>query len=250
MKDMLARNEGSVAFISSEAAIRSNRQHDALFDDEVRDAGSQPLAGELTRGTNVRVNSYMPGTTATESVMGYFDGLAKQQGKSVEDALRDFYRDVQPSNLTQKLIDPAMHGPRRGAVDDQHGHERCVSPRRWRNDPVDLRLNAKGEGAMNGKFGVHSLLFSGPLGRGNGSAICRKARDIGFELIEVLMFDLHALGVELTRRAARMQDLASGLAWRLVRIRTFLQTTARLRNAGGQPLAARSKSPPTLARRR
>ncbi len=46
--------------------------------------------------------------------MGYFDGLAKQQGKSVDEALRDFYRDVQPSNLTQKLIDPAMHG--RGVV--------------------------------------------------------------------------------------------------------------------------------------
>jgi NAD(P)-dependent dehydrogenase (short-subunit alcohol dehydrogenase family) len=69
---------------------------------------------ELTRGTGVRVNSYMPGTTATDSVKGYFEGLAKDQGKSVDEALRDFYNDVQPGNLQQKLIDPAMHG--RGVV--------------------------------------------------------------------------------------------------------------------------------------
>ncbi len=74
---------------------------------------SRSLA-ELTRGTNVRVNSYMPGSTATESVETYFADLAAQQGKTVEQALADFYRDVQPSNLTQKLIDPAMHG--RGVV--------------------------------------------------------------------------------------------------------------------------------------
>lgn len=56
----------------------------------------------------------MPGTTATESVETYFADLAAQQGKTVEETLRDFYKVVQPSNLTQKLIDPAMHG--RGVV--------------------------------------------------------------------------------------------------------------------------------------
>jgi NAD(P)-dependent dehydrogenase (short-subunit alcohol dehydrogenase family) len=74
---------------------------------------SRALA-ENTRGTGVRVTSYMPGTTATESVQGYFEGLAKDQGKTVEQALSDFYRDVQPGNLSQQLIDPAMHG--RGVV--------------------------------------------------------------------------------------------------------------------------------------
>jgi hypothetical protein len=56
----------------------------------------------------------MPGTTATESVKTYFADLARQQGKSVAETLRDFYREVQPSNLTQKLIDPMLHG--RGVV--------------------------------------------------------------------------------------------------------------------------------------
>ncbi|SDN04261.1 SDR family NAD(P)-dependent oxidoreductase [Ensifer sp. YR511] len=114
MKEMLARDDGSIAFISSEAAIRSIGNMVPYSVTKTAMLGLSRSLAELTRGTNVRVNSYMPGTTATESVETYFDGLAQQQGKTVEQALADFYRDVQPSNLTQKLIDPAMHG--RGVV--------------------------------------------------------------------------------------------------------------------------------------
>lgn len=114
MKDMLARNEGSIVYISSEAAIRSIGNMTPYSVTKTAMLGLSRSLAELTRGTKVRVNSYMPGSTATESVQGYFEGLAKQQGKTVEEALRDFYRDVQPSNLTQSLIDPEMHG--RGVI--------------------------------------------------------------------------------------------------------------------------------------
>ncbi|WP_439622177.1 SDR family NAD(P)-dependent oxidoreductase [Shinella sp.] len=114
LKDMLARNDGSIVFISSEAAIRSIGNMIPYSTTKTAMLGLSRSLAELTRGTNVRVNSYMPGSTATESVETYFADLAAQQGKTVEQALADFYRDVQPSNLTQKLIDPAMHG--RGVV--------------------------------------------------------------------------------------------------------------------------------------
>lgn len=114
MKEMLALNEGSIVFISSEAAIRSIGNMVPYSTTKTAMLGLSRSLAELTRGTSVRVTSYMPGTTATPSVQGYFEGLAKEQGKSVEDALKDFYREVQPSNLVQKLIDPAMHG--RGVV--------------------------------------------------------------------------------------------------------------------------------------
>jgi NAD(P)-dependent dehydrogenase (short-subunit alcohol dehydrogenase family) len=110
MKDMLARNEGSVVFISSEAAIRSIGNMTPYSTTKTATLGLSRSLAELTRGGKVRVNSYMPGTTATESVQDYFAGLANEQGKTVVESLRDFYRDVQPSNLTQTLIDPAMHG--------------------------------------------------------------------------------------------------------------------------------------------
>lgn len=114
LKDMLARNEGSVCFISSEAAIRSIGNMVPYSVTKTAMLGLSRSLAELTRGTDVRVTSYMPGTTATDSVQGYFEGLAKEQGRSVEECLADFYKTVQPSNLTQRLIDPAMHG--RGVV--------------------------------------------------------------------------------------------------------------------------------------
>ncbi len=114
LKDMLERNDGSIVFISSEAAIRSIGNMVPYSTTKTAVLGLSRSLAELTRGTNVRVNSYMPGSTATESVETYFADLAAQQGKTVEQALADFYRDVQPSNLTQKLIDPVMHG--RGVV--------------------------------------------------------------------------------------------------------------------------------------
>lgn len=114
LRRMLDRNSGSVVFISSEAAIRSIGNMVPYSTTKTAMLGLSRALAELTRGTDVRVTSYMPGTTATESVQGYFEGLAREQGKTVPEALRDFYRDVQPGNLTQRLIDPALHG--RGVV--------------------------------------------------------------------------------------------------------------------------------------
>ncbi len=110
LSDMLDRNSGSIVFIASEAAIRSIGNMVPYSTTKSAMLGLSRSLSELTRGTDVRVTSYMPGTTATESVMGYFEGLASDQGTTVEAALKDFYRDVQPGNLPQKLIDPAMHG--------------------------------------------------------------------------------------------------------------------------------------------
>lgn len=114
MKKMLDKNEGSIVFIASEAAIRSIGN---MIPYSVTKSGVLGLSrglAELTRGTNVRVNSYMPGTTATESVKAYFADLANQKGRTVEETLRAFYDEVQPGNLVRRLIDPAMHG--RGVV--------------------------------------------------------------------------------------------------------------------------------------
>lgn len=51
------------------------------------------------------------------------------------------------------------------------------------------------------KFGVHSLVFSDQWTGKMAPAICRTAAEIGYELIEVLMFDPVALDRTATRRA-------------------------------------------------
>jgi len=54
---------------------------------------------------------------------------------------------------------------------------------------------------MSGKFGVHSLVFSDQWNGETATSICRTVTDIGFDLIEVLMFDPATLDREATRRA-------------------------------------------------
>lgn len=110
MKDMLSRNSGSIVFISSEAAIRSLPHMIHYSTTKTAQLGLARGLAELTRGTNVRVNAYMPGTTATESVQGYFEGVAKARSMTVDEVLANFFKNDQPGSLIQKLIDPAMHG--------------------------------------------------------------------------------------------------------------------------------------------
>jgi 3-oxoacyl-[acyl-carrier protein] reductase len=65
---MLARNSGRIVFISSEAAVQvtAGQLHDAVTKGAVL-ALSRGLA-DLTRGTEVTVNTVLPGPTATEGI--------------------------------------------------------------------------------------------------------------------------------------------------------------------------------------
>lgn len=64
---------------------------------------------------------------------------------------------------------------------------------------------------MSAKFGVHSLVFSDRWDDESASAMCRQAAEIGYDLIEVLMFDPAMLDRNATRRAIAQ----SGLGLRL-----------------------------------
>lgn len=56
---------------------------------------------------------------------------------------------------------------------------------------------------MSGKLGVHALVFTDQWNDDNATAACRAAAEVGFDLIEVLMFDPYALDIDLTARAVR-----------------------------------------------
>lgn len=64
---------------------------------------------------------------------------------------------------------------------------------------------------MTGKFGVHALVFTDQWNEINAKTACHAAAEIGFDLIEVLMFDPYALDVLLTARAVK----ESGIELRL-----------------------------------
>lgn len=80
------------------------------------------------------------------------------------------------------------------------------------------------------KFGVHSLVFGDIWDETHAKAACRTAREIGFDLIEVLVFEPATLDVRMTAKEAGI-GLRLGIA--LGRMPTFCrQMPASRRGAG------------------
>jgi len=61
---------------------------------------------ELTKGTAVTVNSVLPGPTATEGLIEYFDGIAKAKGISREEVAAQYFKEQEPDSLLQRPISP------------------------------------------------------------------------------------------------------------------------------------------------
>lgn len=108
--DMLERNSGSIVFIASEAAVRSIPFMVHYSVTKTAQLGLSRALAEMTRGTNVRVNAYLPGPTATPSVSEYFRGIANERQSTVDAVTKEFFIKDQPGSLIQRLIDPALHG--------------------------------------------------------------------------------------------------------------------------------------------
>jgi D-psicose/D-tagatose/L-ribulose 3-epimerase len=68
---------------------------------------------------------------------------------------------------------------------------------------------------MSVNFGVHSLVFSDQWTAQTAPSICRNAAEIGYELIEVLMFDPATLDRVVTRQAIRETGLGLRLGMAL-----------------------------------
>ncbi|KAJ3314267.1 hypothetical protein HDV04_000633 [Boothiomyces sp. JEL0838] len=106
IKQFLERNEGTILFVSSEAAYASKgfMVHYSMTK-AAQLAVARGLA-ETTKGTNVRVNSILPGPTWTDGVEEYIRGIAKQSGKSVDAAIKDYFATHEPSSLIQRFETP------------------------------------------------------------------------------------------------------------------------------------------------
>lgn len=106
LPDMLARNSGTILFVSSEAALapKGNMIHYSMTK-TAQLSISRGLA-ELTKGTNVRVNSILPGPTMTEGVRKYMEGIARDTNVSFKEAVSNYFKEFEPSSLIQRFETP------------------------------------------------------------------------------------------------------------------------------------------------
>lgn len=103
---MIEKNWGRIIFISSESAIQIPDEmiHYGMTK-TAQIAVSRGLA-ELTKGTNVTVNTVLPGPTFSEGAGDFIERLAKDQNKTIADIEKDFFQHMRPTSLLQRFTSP------------------------------------------------------------------------------------------------------------------------------------------------
>jgi NAD(P)-dependent dehydrogenase (short-subunit alcohol dehydrogenase family) len=99
---MLANNWGRIIFISSESGLQIPEEMIHYGTTKTAQLAVARGLAELTKGTNVTVNSVLPGPTASEGVQEFIGKLAAE-GKTPEEAEHEFFRDARPSSLLQRF---------------------------------------------------------------------------------------------------------------------------------------------------
>lgn len=100
---MLKKNWGRILFISSESGVQIPEE---MIHYGVTKSAQISLArglAELTKGTNVTVNSVLPGPTRSEGVDGFIENLAANQKVSTETVEKEFFKNARPSSLLQRF---------------------------------------------------------------------------------------------------------------------------------------------------
>jgi NAD(P)-dependent dehydrogenase (short-subunit alcohol dehydrogenase family) len=100
---MLQAGWGRIIFISSESAVQIPAEmiHYGMTK-TAQLAISRGLA-ELTTGTNVTVNTVLPGPTRSEGVGDFVINLARTQNITPEQAEADFFKNARPTSIIQRF---------------------------------------------------------------------------------------------------------------------------------------------------
>lgn len=101
---MLARNAGRVIFMASESGINPAPEMPAYSATKTMQLSLARNLAETTKGTNVTVNSVLPGPCATEGVATLIAGL--YPGVPEAEAQRRFVAENRPTSLIQRLSAP------------------------------------------------------------------------------------------------------------------------------------------------
>jgi len=106
LKQMIHNQEGRIVFIASEAAIMPSQEMAHYSATKTMQLSLSRSLAELTRGTNVTVNTIMPGSTLTEGVETMLDTLYPDDNLTLEEAEKRFMNENRPTSIIQRLIRP------------------------------------------------------------------------------------------------------------------------------------------------
>jgi 3-oxoacyl-[acyl-carrier protein] reductase len=108
LQKMLAKNWGRIIFISSESGVTPAPEMAHYSATKTMQLSISRSLAELTKGTGVTVNTVLPGSTRTDSVIKFIQDVLP--GAPVEEAERRFVAENRPTSLIQRLIRPEEVG--------------------------------------------------------------------------------------------------------------------------------------------
>lgn len=100
---MIAKNWGRIIFISSESAVNIPEEMIHYGTTKTAQLAVSRGLSELTRGTNVTVNSVLPGPTKSEGVAEFVKQLAAAGNVTPEEAEKDFFKTARPTSLIERF---------------------------------------------------------------------------------------------------------------------------------------------------
>ena len=100
---MLASNWGRILFVSSECAVLVPPDMIGYSMTKTAVLAVSKGLSQLTKGTNVTVNSVLPGSTLSEGAKQFLKDTGEKTGKTKETVEKDFFTKVRTSSLLQRF---------------------------------------------------------------------------------------------------------------------------------------------------
>lgn len=103
LSGMLKRNWGRIIFISSESGVNIPKEMIHYGVTKTAQLAVARGLAETTSGTNVTVNSVLPGPTASEGVEEFVANMAKQGNTDKQSVEKEFFEKIRPSSLIKRF---------------------------------------------------------------------------------------------------------------------------------------------------
>jgi NAD(P)-dependent dehydrogenase (short-subunit alcohol dehydrogenase family) len=106
LRGMKERNWGRIVFISSESALQIPAEMIHYGMTKTAQLAVSRGIAETTAGTNVTINSVLPGPTASEGVEKFVQQLAAEQNTDAVAVEREFFRTMRSTSLLKRFAKP------------------------------------------------------------------------------------------------------------------------------------------------
>lgn len=106
MPQMKQQDWGRIIFISSESALNPPEEMVHYGMTKAAQLAISRGLSEYTKGTNVTVNSVLPGPTITDTLEDFLAPVAEEEGMSMEEFKKVGGEKLRPASLIKRLIEP------------------------------------------------------------------------------------------------------------------------------------------------